>query len=158
MPGTAATTLEVTSTEFVHLGSIPAKYTCEGEDESPPLQWSEGPEGTASYALIMDDPDAPRGTWVHWVAWNIPRPGLIDAISAQEKLDDGTMQGMNSWPKLGYGGPCPPSGTHRYFFKIYALDTTLNLPATTDKQALLAAMEGHILGQGELIGVYARQK
>ena len=148
--------LQVTSPSFVHEGAIPLEFTCDGADVSPALSWTAGPEGTASYALIMDDPDAPRGTWVHWVVWNIPQPSLVDAIPAQEALDDGTMQGMNSWPKRGYGGPCPPSGTHRYYFKVYALDATLDLPASTNKDALLKAMKGHILAQGELMGTYKR--
>ncbi len=151
-------TLEVTSAQFEHEAAIPLEYACDGAEVSPPLEWSAGPEGTQSYALIMDDPDAPRGTWVHWVVWNIPQPSLVDVIPAREKLDDGTMQGMNSWPKLGYGGPCPPSGTHRYFFKIYALDISLDLPSETTKEDLLRVMEGHILAQGELMGTYARVK
>jgi len=152
------TALTVTSTAFEHEAPIPREYTCDGADASPPLQWSPGPPGTAAYALIMDDPDAPRGTWVHWVAWNIPQPALVDVIPGNvQKLDDGTAQGTNSWPKLGYGGPCPPSGTHRYFFKIYALDTTLDLSWKTTKDQLLAAMQGHILAQGELMGTYQRQ-
>ena len=148
--------LQVTSPSFAHEGAIPLEFTCDGADVSPALSWTDGPDGTASYALIMDDPDAPRGTWVHWVAWNIPNPSLVDAIPAQETLDDGTMQGMNSWPRLGYGGPCPPSGSHRYYFKVYALDAKLDLPPATNKEALLKAMEGHILAQGELMGTYQR--
>jgi Raf kinase inhibitor-like YbhB/YbcL family protein len=154
--GEVMATLEVTSPSFTHEGAIPLEFTCDGADVSPALSWTAGPEGTQSYALIMDDPDAPRGTWVHWVVWNIPQPSLVDAIPAREALDDGTMQGMNSWPKRGYGGPCPPSGTHRYYFKVYALDATLDLPASTNKEALLKAMEGHILAQGELMGTYQR--
>jgi Raf kinase inhibitor-like YbhB/YbcL family protein len=154
--GEVMATLQVTSPSFAHEGAIPLEFTCDGADVSPALSWTAGPEGTQSYALIMDDPDAPRGTWVHWVAWNIPRPSLVDAIPAQEALDDGTMQGMNSWPKCGYGGPCPPSGTHRYYFKVYALDATLDLPPSTNKEALLKAMEGHVLAEGELMGTYQR--
>ncbi|MCH8164750.1 MAG: YbhB/YbcL family Raf kinase inhibitor-like protein [Planctomycetes bacterium] len=148
-------TIDVTSSAFEHEGSIPSKYTCDGEDVSPPLTWSTGPQRTSSYALIMDDPDAPGQTWVHWVAWNIPGTSLPEAVKP-----DATdiAQGMNSWPRTGYGGPCPPSGTHRYFFKVYALDTRLDLPAKTTKQALLDAMDGHILAQGELMGTYARSR
>jgi len=148
--------LQVTSPSFAHEGAIPLEFTCDGADVSPALSWTAGPDSTASYALIMDDPDAPGRTWVHWVVWNIPQPSLVDAIPAQETLDDGTMQGMNSWPKRGYGGPCPPSGTHRYYFKVYALDAKLDLPSATNKEALLKAMEGHILAEGELMGTYQR--
>jgi Raf kinase inhibitor-like YbhB/YbcL family protein len=151
-------TLEVTSPSFAHEAAIPMEFTCDGADVSPAMSWTAGPEGTQSYALIMDDPDAPRAEpWVHWVMWNIPQPGLVDAIPAQETLEDGTRQGMNTWPKCGYGGPCPPSGTHRYYFKIYALDTTLDLPSSTDKKTLLKAMDGHILAEGVLMGTYKRQ-
>jgi Raf kinase inhibitor-like YbhB/YbcL family protein len=150
--------LDVTSIAFTHEGEIPREFTCDGADVSPPLEWAEGPEGTASYALIMDDPDAPGRTWVHWVAWNIPEPRLTDGIPPRDLLDDGLAQGTNSWTRIGYGGPCPPSGTHRYFFKVYALDSTLSLPATTRKEDLLQAMDGHILAQGELMGRYERVK
>ncbi len=119
------------------------------------MKWSAGPQRTSSYALIMDDPDAPGQTWVHWVAWNIPGTGLPEAV-----IPDTTdiAQGMNSRPRTGYGGPCPLSGTHRYFFKVYVLDTQLDLGAKTTKQALLVAMDGHILAQGELMGTYERSR
>ncbi|MDY7109994.1 MAG: YbhB/YbcL family Raf kinase inhibitor-like protein [Planctomycetota bacterium] len=156
--GEVMATLEVTSPSFAHEGPIPMEFTCDGADVSPALSWTAGPDGTAGYALIMDDPDAPREEpWVHWVAWNIPEPSLVDAIPARETLDDGMRQGMNTWPKLGYRGPCPPGGTHRYYFKVYALDTTLDLPSSTDKDALFQAMEGHILAEGVLMGTYQRQ-
>ncbi len=148
--------LSVRSGAFTHEGTIPAKYTCEGRDISPPLEWDAGPKGTASYALIMDDPDAPRGTWVHWVAWNIQATSLPEDASRSARPP--FPQGRNSWPKAGYGGPCPPSGTHRYYFKVYALDRDLELPAETDKNTLLAAMKGHVLDQGELMGKYAKKK
>lgn len=148
-------TISVTSPAFQHEASIPSKYTCDGEDVSPPLEWSPGPQGTKSYTLIMDDPDAPRGTWVHWVAWNISGTTLPPAIKPQAT---DIAQGTNSWPKSGYGGPCPPSGTHRYFFKVYALDSQLDLAPETTKEALLKAMQSHILAQGELMGTYARNR
>ena len=147
--------MNVTSPAFEHAKPIPSKYTCEGDDVSPPLAWTTGPEGTVGYALIMDDPDAPRGTWVHWVAWNIHATSLPENVSALESAS--FSQGQNSWPKPGYGGPCPPSGTHRYYFKLYALGRDLDLGPETDKDALTSAMEGHILDQGELMGTYARK-
>lgn len=151
--------LTVKSSAFEHEGPIPREYTCDGADVSPPLSWDDGPAGTQCYALIMDDPDAPGPQpWVHWVAWNIPGPALVDVIPKQATMDDGMMQGMNSWPKVGYGGPCPPSGTHRYYFKVYALDTDLDLGSATTKEMLLAAMANHILAQGELMGTYQRQR
>jgi Raf kinase inhibitor-like YbhB/YbcL family protein len=150
--------LLVMSDSFTNGEAIPMEFTCDGADASPPLTWTPGPAGTESYALIMDDPDAPNGTWTHWVAWNIPEPMLLDAIPAEAVLEDGIRQGMNSWPKLGYGGPCPPqdTGAHRYYFQIYALDAELDLPSTTTKDDLLAAMHGHILAAGELMGMYDR--
>jgi len=129
---------------------IPDKFTCKGEDINPKLMISEIPASAKTLALIMDDPDAPMGTWVHWVMWNIPL-GNINENSAP-----GT-QGVNSWGKNKYGGPCPPSGTHRYFFKVYALDTTLKLPEGSTKQELLQAMKSHIIAQAELIGLYSKQ-
>ena len=149
-------TLEVLSTAFDHGADIPAKFTADGEDTSPLLHWSEGPEGTVCYALLMDDPDAPGGTWVHWVVWNIPANGIHEATPPELVTQDGTRQGQSSWGRLGYGGPCPPPGEHRYFFKVYALDTVLELDATTNKQDLLHAMAGHVLAEGELIGLYSR--
>ena len=126
--------LELTSNAFTNGQSIPAKYACTGRNISPALAWNDPPAGTQSLALIMDDPDAPAGTWVHWVLFNIP----ADARSLQENMDTSAMSvGKNSWADLGYGGPCPPSGTHRYFFKLYALDTTINLlPGATKEQVL----------------------
>ncbi len=148
--------MNVTGPTFEHAKPIPSKYTCDGDDVSPPLAWTAGPEGTVGYALIMDDPDAPRGTWVHWVAWNIRAISLPESVSPLESAS--LSQGQNSWPKPGYGGPCPPSGTHRYYFKLYALDRDLDLGPETDKDALLSAMEGHVLARGELMGTYARSR
>jgi len=150
---------ELTSTAFVEGEPIPSKYTCDGEDISPPLQWRDPPEGTRSFALIVDDPDAPIGTWVHWVLYNLPAGtrNLAEAIPPDAELSDGSRHGNSSWRRLGYGGPCPPRGTHRYFFKLYALDTVLDLKAGANKKKLLRAMEGHILSQTELMGVYSRR-
>lgn len=152
--------LELKSSAFGEGASIPPKYTCDGQDMSPPLSWSGAPAGTKSFAIISDDPDAPVGTWVHWVAWNIPA-GLSSLKEGMEKgaaLSDGTKQGISDFKRPGYGGPCPPSGTHRYFFKLYALDTTLNIPATSTKKDLEIAMKGHILAQTQLMGTYTRQR
>jgi hypothetical protein len=122
------------------------------------LAWNDPPAGAASLALIVDDPDAPGGVWVHWVLYNIPAEarGLPEGVPAQDELPDGSRHGVNSWGRRDYGGPCPPSGTHRYFFKLYALDTMLDLPAGATKEELLAAMQGHILGEAELMGTYTR--
>ena len=152
-------TMKITSLAFVNNGMIPAKYTCDGEDISPPLQWDGIPDGTKSFALICDDPDAPMGTFVHWVLYNLPAETkeLAENIPADKELSNGARQGTTDFRRIGYGGPCPPSGTHRYFFKIYSLDTKLDLPAGATKSQLLKAMEGHILGQGELVGKYKRQ-
>jgi Raf kinase inhibitor-like YbhB/YbcL family protein len=145
------------SPAFGYGQSIPAVYSCKGKDISPPLQWSDLPQGTKALALIMEDPDAPMGTWVHWVIYNIPptRSGLEEAIPLHERLPDGTLQGKNSWRRIGYGGPCPPSGTHRYFFRLYALDRSLPLAPGATREELLKAMQGHILGQGEWMGTFA---
>ncbi len=150
---------EVTSPVFAHAQPIPARYSCDGEDISPPLAWGDPPEETLSFALISDDPDAPVGTWVHWVLYNLPAEGraLTEAVPPDAELADGSRHGQNSWRRLGYGGPCPPSGTHRYFFKLYALDTVLELAPGASKQQLLEAMQGHVLSQAELMGVYSRQ-
>jgi Raf kinase inhibitor-like YbhB/YbcL family protein len=154
-----AMTIELTSTAFNAGEAIPAIYTCDGDDISPPLQWQNLPEGTGSLALIMDDPDAPRGTWVHWVLYNIPPSTgeLPENVAPADSLPGGGSQGRSSWNRVGYGGPCPPGGTHRYFFKLYALDAELDLAPGATKEQLLAAMEGHILAQGELVGTYARR-
>jgi len=150
--------LTVTSTAFTSEGSIPSRFTCDGDDVSPPLAWSGAPASAHSYALVMDDPDAPSGTFVHWVAWNIGAIELAEGVEKGASLANGMRQGQNSWSKAGYGGPCPPSGTHRYFFKVYALDRKLELEAKTDAKALAAAMSGHIVAQGELMGRYSRKR
>jgi Raf kinase inhibitor-like YbhB/YbcL family protein len=156
--------LNVTSAAFEHGQSIPRQFTCQGKDISPPLAWSGVPESAESLALIVDDPDAPdprapKMTWVHWVLYNLPpaATGLPQAVAARD-LPAGTMEGANDWKRTGYGGPCPPIGRHRYFFKLYALDTALpNLKRPTKAQ-LLKAMEGHILATGVLVGTYQKTR
>jgi len=150
--------IQLTSTAFSDGTMIPKRFTCDGEDFSPPLSWSGLPAGTRSLAMICDDPDAPVGTWDHWVLFNIPATvtGLPENVPATASLDDGSVHGNNSWERLGYGGPCPPGGTHRYFFKLYALDTELNLKTGATKSQLVRAMEGHILDQVQLMGKYRR--
>jgi hypothetical protein len=148
----------LSSSAFASGQPIPRKYSCDGQDVSPPLAWGEPPQPTRSFALIADDPDAPGGTFVHWVVYNIPAASrsLPEGVPKVGKLADESVQGSSSWQRLGYGGPCPPGGTHRYDFKLYALDTTLALPSGAGKQRLLEAMEGHILAQAELMGTYRR--
>jgi len=150
--------MKLNSLAFNDGDMIPDKYTCDGTDISPPLEWRLVPENTKSIALICDDPDAPVGTWVHWVYYDIPSntKGLPENITPQENPDSGGKQGTNDFLNIGYGGPCPPGGTHRYYFKIYALDAILNLPAGIDKKQLLKAMKGHIIGQAQLMGKYKR--
>jgi len=142
--------MNITSPAFEHNQMIPAKYTCQGEDIAPPLAISDWPEATKSLALINDDPDAPGGTWNHWIVWNITPAGAIG-----ENTVPG-VQGKNSWGRNDYGGPCPPGGTHRYFFKLTALDTELDLKEGASKDELERAMKGHILAEAELIGLYAK--
>jgi len=160
-PSTEATmSLALTSDAFTNGQSIPAKYTCTGRNISPALAWNEPPSGTQSFALIVDDPDAPMGTWVHWVLYNIP----AGARSLQEDLPvtgknvdpNAIYVGKNSSGNIGYDGPCPPSGTHRYFFKLYALDTVISLLPGASKEQVLKEMEGHILAQGELMGTFSK--
>lgn len=150
---------EMTSGAFAPGEPVPVRYTCDGDDVSPPLQWSDPPDGTQSFVLIADDPDAPGRTWVHWVLYNLPAQArsLPEAVAPEADTAGGDRHGENSWNRLGYGGPCPPSGSHRYFFKLYALDTALDLEAGADKARVLEAMEGHILAQAELMGTYSRQ-
>lgn len=143
--------LKLTSPAFEEGGKIPEKYTCDGEDVSPPLKIGGAPENTESLALIVDDPDAPAGTWVHWVVWNI-----APEISEIKQGEVPGTQGINDFKKHDYGGPCPPSGEHRYFFKLYALDTKLDISENSQKGDLLNAMKGHILGKVELRGSYSR--
>lgn len=150
--------IKITSPAFEDGGMIPEKHTCDGMDVSPALAWIPGPEGTKTFALICDDPDAPMGTWVHWVLFNIPADvnELPESVLPERELESGTKQGMNDFHKIGYGGPCPPGGTHRYFFKIYALDTELDFEAGAIKSDLLTAIEGHVLAEGQLMGKYSR--
>ncbi len=150
--------MNLTSTAFSHGEFIPAKYSCNGEDVSPSLSWDEPPAGTRSFALIMDDPDAPMGTWVHWVLFNLPASarGLSEGMPADLTFTDGSVQGITSARSHGYHGPCPPSGTHRYFFKLYALDTMLSHTSDANKADLLSAMEGHILAQAEWMGKFSK--
>lgn len=151
--------LGLTSNTFAAGGMIPAKYTCDGENVSPPLSWSGVPANAKALALIADDPDAPGKTWVHWVAYDLPPTltSLTENIASATDLGGGGKQGMNDFMKIGYGGPCPPSGTHRYYFKLYALDakTSLANPGAT-RDELLKAMAGHIVAQGQLMGKYRR--
>jgi hypothetical protein len=143
--------LKIKSSAFEHNGLIPKKYTCDGEDVNPPLSIEGIPEGTQSLALIVDDPDAPMGTWDHWIVWNITPTKDLEENSIPG------VEGMNDFRKHSYGGPCPPGGTHRYFFKVYALDTKLNLSANSKKKDLEKAMQGHIVAKGELVGRYSRR-
>jgi Raf kinase inhibitor-like YbhB/YbcL family protein len=158
-----AMTFELTSTAFRNMGAIPALYTCEGKDTSPPLTWKNLPKGTKSLVLIVDDPDAPdpaapKITWVHWVLYNIPPETTALAEGAGNRpAEAGMQEGFSSWNRGGYGGPCPPIGTHRYFFKLYALDTVLADLLSPLKADVEAAMQGHIIGKAELIGTYKKQ-
>lgn len=157
--GGVAMALELSSSAFKENDVIPKKYTCDAEDLSPPLKWTDPPEGTKSFALISDDPDAPVGTWVHWVIYDIPPEALElqEGIPTDETLSNGAKQGLTDFRRVGYGGPCPPPGSyHRYFFKLYALDTKLNLPPRARKAKLLEAMKGHILAEAQLVGRYKR--
>ena len=153
--------MKLQSTAFTPGGEIPPQYTCDGKkgNISPPLRWDESPPGTRSFALICEDPDAPIGTFVHWVLYDVPPQirQLPEAVPQQDKLPTVGVQGKNDFLQLGYGGPCPPSGTHRYFFKLYALDKNLGLLPGVTKKQLLDAMKGHILASAELIGRYRRQ-
>lgn len=150
-----ATSFEISSSAFANGEAIPAKFSCNGNNTSPALTWTEPPAGTQSFVLIMDDPDAETGTWVHWVIFDIPAStrNLTEGMPPSPQLSDGSLQGYTSAGSTGYYGPCPPSGTHRYFFKLYALDTRLSLPdIATGKEEVVAAMEGHILANAELMG------
>ncbi len=148
----------ITSPAFEQGSMIPEKYTCKGKDISPPLIWGGVPEGTKSICLICDDPDAPMGTWVHWVIYSIPpnTTGLPEGIPPKGILENGSTQGRNDFRKIGYGGPCPPAGTHRYYFRIYAIDTKIDLEPGATKKELLKIIEGHILAQGQLMGKYKK--
>lgn len=158
-PKVGETILFLSSPAFREGGSIPAKYTCDGEDISPPLVWGEPPAGTQSFVLIVDDPDAPGGVFTHWVLFNISSGSrqLAEAISTQAQLPSEALQGKNDFGNIGYGGPCPPPGrAHRYQFTLYALERPLDLGMGASKKQVLDAMRGHILAQGQLIGTYQR--
>ncbi len=145
--------MKLNSTAFSNFETIPSKYTAEGEDISPPIMWQSIPEGTRSLALICEDPDAPHGTWDHWILYNIP-PDMSVFAEGMKALPRGIHSCLNSWGNLGYGGPNPPSGNHRYFFILYALDTVFQLPPDANKTSLLKAMNGHILEEATLVGRY----
>jgi len=152
--------MKLTSTAFAHLGAIPMPYTCEGADQAPPLAWSGAPPGTRSLALIVDDPDAPdpdapKMTWVHWVVYNLPP--TVQSLPEGGRLPAGAHSGLNDWHRTGWGGPCPPIGRHRYFFRLYALDIVLPEMQSPSKATLEQAMAGHVLAQGELVGTYQKQ-
>lgn len=156
--------LTLVSPSFEHQCDIPSRFTCEGADISPALQWSGIPQGTQTLALIVDDPDAPdpknpRMTWVHWILYNIPASAteLPEGLKPAH-LPSGTQEGLNDWKRTGYGGPCPPIGKHRYFFKLYALDTELPVVKNITKSQLEKSMQGHILATAELIGLYKKAK
>jgi hypothetical protein len=154
-----AMTMQITSSAFTEGQPIPKKNTCEGADVSPPLAWTNVPEGAKSLALICDDPDAPMGTWVHWVLYNLPPDTrtLGENVPKKPALDNGAMQGTSDFRRPGYGGPCPPPGKpHRYFFKLYALDTVLALKDGAAKKDVEKAMQGHVLAEGQLMGTYKR--
>ena len=164
---TAEIPMQITSSVFLHNAAIPSKYTCDGVNVSPPLEISGVPEEAKSLALIMDDPDAPQGTWVHWTVWNITSytkeipengiPNLAPWDPNSPAIPLPAVEGVTSFGKPGYGGPCPHSGTHRYFFKLYALDITIDLPPSAKKEDAERAMEGHILASAELVGLYSRE-
>ncbi len=150
---------ELTSPAFEPDQRIPKTYTCDGPDVSVPLRWSDPPAGTKSFALIADDPDAPRGTWVHWVLYDLPAEAreLPEGVPAREALENGARQGVNDFRKVGYGGPCPPPGpAHRYFFRLYALGRPTGLPPRATKRQLLDSARGHVLAEAELVGRYGR--
>jgi len=153
-------TIRLSSPAFAEGAPIPARYTCDGENVSPPLKWSNVPPGTKSIALIADDPDAPAGTWVHWVMYNIPpaTTELPEALPTTEVILSQVRQGVTDFKRPGYGGPCPPGGSpHRYFFRLYALDTELQLQPRATQKDLVGAIQGHILAQGQLMGTYQRK-
>ncbi len=153
-------TFYLSSDAFLNGDLIPIRHTCEGRDLSPPLTWGDPPGGTQSFALVCEDPDAPRGIWVHWVLYNLPAQvrGLPQGVEPDPELADGSRQGRNDFGRLGYGGPCPPPGRgpHRYYFRLYALDTLLTLPPGATRADLLAAMDGHVLATAELMGRFER--
>ena len=152
--------MQLTSSAFTGGSLIPLRHTCDGEDISPPLQWSGAPAGTNSFALMCDDPDAPAGTWVHWVVYDIPATTdeLPAGVPATETLSSGARQGLNDFRRVGYGGPCPPRGSpHRYFFRLYALAARLDLKTRATKADVVRAMQGHLLAEAQLMGKYQRR-
>jgi Raf kinase inhibitor-like YbhB/YbcL family protein len=152
-------TMKLSSTAFEPGSAVPRQFTCDGADVSPALAWSNAPAGAQSFALIADDPDAPMGTWVHWVLYDLPAAAhdLSEGVARNEQLPSGARQGRNDFGRIGYGGPCPPRGSaHRYFFKLYALDAKLNLKPGASKSDVERAMQGHILARAELLGRYSR--
>lgn len=159
MKGGSIMKFKVESPAFQDGGMIPKKYTCDGFDVSPPLIWTGIPAETKGIAVIVDDPDAPMGTWVHWIVYNIlpGTKGLPENVPPLKTLSNGGKQGTNDFRKTGYGGPCPPGGTHRYYFRVYALDAEVDLDAGATKAELLKVMEGHVISEGELMGRYKRQ-
>ena len=157
--GAPAAAMKITSSAFQPDGAIPKKYSCDGQDISPPLAWSDAPAGTKSFALIMDDPDARPDTWVHWVLYDLPATAhdLPENVPKQKELASGARNGVNGEPKIGYEGPCPPPGpVHNYHFKLYALDAKLGLAAGATKAEVEKAMKGHVLGEAELVGLFKR--
>lgn len=149
----------LTTTAFAAGSEIPEQYTCKGPDVSPALQWNGAPAKTSSFVMIMDDPDAPAGVWVHWVMWNLPRSAhtLPENVAKQDQMDDGSRQGNNSFQRIGYNGPCPPPGhTHRYFFRLYALDEKLVLTPPVSRADVDAAVKGHVLAETEYMGTFHR--
>jgi Raf kinase inhibitor-like YbhB/YbcL family protein len=157
--GGVMSALKVSTPAFAPGGEIPAQYTCKGTDQSPPFAWSGAPAKTAAFALIMDDPDAPSGTWVHWVVWNVPSSlnSMPQGVPRTERLDNGAIQGRNSFHKIGYNGPCPPAGaTHHYVIRLFALDGNLDLAPGANRSQLDAAMNGHVLAQAEYMGTFHR--
>jgi Raf kinase inhibitor-like YbhB/YbcL family protein len=158
-PGGTTVSIQLQSPSFQEGETIPRQFTGDGKDTSPPLRWADPPEGTKSFALICDDPDAPRGTWTHWLLFNLPpdRRELQEGMPARESLPGGAKQGKTDFGKIGYGGPAPPAGKpHRYYFRLYALDAELELPAGASREQLLAAMKGHVLAEGQLMARYGR--
>jgi hypothetical protein len=152
------THIKMVSAAFEPNGAMPDKYGCKGQGVSPPLRWDPAPKGAKSWVLICEDPDAPSGTFTHWVMYNIPASVFLlpENVKPQPSLPDGSSQGINDYKKIGYGAPCPPSGTHHYHFKIYALDTKLDLPAEATKDKVVQAMQNHTLATGELVGTYSK--
>ena len=155
-----STGFTIQSNAFAHNAGIPPVHTCDGADTSPPLEWSGAPPGTKAFALVMHDPDAPAGDWLHWAAWNIPAAthALAGGTAKKESLPDGTRQGKNDFGKPGYGGPCPPSGVHHYVFELHALDAMLTLPADASRDQIEAEIKKHLLGTAELTGTYQRAR